>query len=63
VSSPARKRNFRNFRKRYANQEPHSSAWRMFSPQRSRPVGSARNKVNFCVPLQGSKITVTGNKA
>jgi hypothetical protein len=27
------------------------------------PVGSARNKANFCVPLQGSKITVTGSKA
>jgi hypothetical protein len=55
--------NFRNLRKRYANRGPHSPAWRMLSPQRSRPVGPARNKANFCVPLQGSKITVTGNKA
>jgi hypothetical protein len=27
------------------------------------PVGSARNKTNFCVPWQGHEITVTGNEA
>ena len=35
----------------------------MLSPQRSRAVGSARNKTNFCVPWQGYEITATGNKA
>jgi hypothetical protein len=55
--------NFRNFRKRYANQGAQSPAWRLLSSRRSRPVGSRRNKTNFCVPLPGSEITDTGNKA
>jgi hypothetical protein len=44
-----------------ANQFPQFPL--VLSSQRSRPVGSLRNKTNFCVPLPGSEITGTGNKA
>jgi hypothetical protein len=65
-------RNFRNFRKRYANQGPHSAAWRMLSPAASSSAmsstisgsggacGRARQYSGWRLPSQYLQALVSG---